>query len=58
MDGVIAILQSGYIWESDPKYGDAFYGKGVYLTSIGPDSDTFKILLNNWEDGQSILKSA
>ncbi len=34
---------------SDPDRRDAFYGAGVYFTTVPPECSTSEILGNNWD---------
>merc|ERR1712002_299854 len=45
--GLMAILKSGYIMESDPKNGDAHHGKGVYGNWLNPFKYSKREVANN-----------
>ncbi|XP_063412501.1 uncharacterized protein LOC134695219 [Mytilus trossulus] len=47
--GARAILKSGRIKQSDNRKGDARYGKGTYVTRMGPQRSKDKIAQNNYD---------
>ncbi|PVD37626.1 hypothetical protein C0Q70_00222 [Pomacea canaliculata] len=49
--GIDAIMDSGYIKESQTGGPDAFFGSGVYGTSLPPSVGKREIANNNWKEG-------
>ncbi|KAK7501025.1 hypothetical protein BaRGS_00007905 [Batillaria attramentaria] len=47
-EGLNAIVQSGYIQPSTLEGADAFFGEGVYGTSLPPSVGKRKLAENNW----------
>lgn len=46
--GARAILKSGRIKQSDSRKGDARFGKGTYVTKMGPHRSKDKTAMNNY----------
>ncbi len=47
--GIEGIEGDEMISPSDPDLKDAYYGAGVYFTTVPPESSTNQILRNNWD---------
>lgn len=54
--GAYAILKSGRIKPSDIRKGDARFGKGIYVTKLGPKKSKDKIAKNNYDGGANYWK--
>jgi hypothetical protein len=48
-EGCNGILRHGVIKSSTDINRDAVLGKGVYLTSLPPSTDDWKLIENNWD---------
>ncbi len=48
-DGKDGIIEDKIIAPSNPIVRDAYFGKGVYFTSLSPNNSTNKIMINNWD---------
>lgn len=48
-DGCSGILSQGIIRSSKDTTRDAVLGTGVYLTSLPPTTDDWRLLKNNWD---------
>ncbi len=51
--GIHGILRNRCIASSTDITRDAILGRGVYLTDIDPWNDSYKIAMNNWDDGKN-----
>jgi len=51
-EGCKGILKDGFIRSSTDTTRDAVLGKGVYLTSLPPSTDDWKLITNNWDDNR------
>lgn len=54
--GACAIMKSGRIKPSDNRKGDARFGKGTYVTKLGPKISKDKIAKNNYDGGTNYWK--
>ncbi|KAJ4436534.1 hypothetical protein ANN_16565 [Periplaneta americana] len=54
-EGCSGILSEGVIRSSKDRARDVYMGEGVYLTSLPPSTDNWKLLKNNWDGSESTL---
>ena len=53
--GCQGILRDGVIRSSTDTVRDAVMGKGVYLTSLPPSTDDWRLIRNNWDGRRGTL---
>jgi hypothetical protein len=56
-EGCEGILSDGVIRSSTDTARDAVLGRGVYLTSLSPSTDDWRLLKNNWDGKRPALLS-
>jgi len=54
-EGCKGILSDGVIRSSTDTTRDAILGRGVYLTSLRPSTDDWKLIKNNWDGKRKAL---
>ncbi|KAL3865443.1 hypothetical protein ACJMK2_042855 [Sinanodonta woodiana] len=53
--GFRGIWKEGRIRESTVESSDARFGRGVYLTSLGPGTSEEEVIYNNWDDAEGAI---
>jgi hypothetical protein len=56
-EGCEGILEDGFIRSSTDTTRDAVLGRGVYLTSLPPETDDWRLIKNNWDGRRRPLLS-
>jgi hypothetical protein len=54
-EGCKGILNDGVIRSSTDTTRDAILGRGVYLTSLPPSTDDWRLIKNNWDGKRRVL---
>jgi hypothetical protein len=54
-EGCLGILMDGVIRSSTDTARDAVLGRGVYLTSLPPSTDDWRLIKNNWVGKRSAV---